>query len=164
MGFVGVLLALGLAPTTPASASLPERGGRCHWRSASTVRLTDADSGRKFCVHPGQVISVVLSVDPAQFPDPSQWWAPVSHTGRALRARPQILLAIRGTTLAAYDAVRPGRATLSSTRSVCPAPPPDGVSCAALVAWQVVIVVRPPAGPPPTSPPPMSPPAMSQLH
>jgi hypothetical protein len=119
------------AHTPPAPA--------CHRYHPATA-LTVADNGERLCVRRGQRISVRLSVDPQQFPDPGQWWTPIVETGRAIEARPQRFLPVRGTTVGLYQAVGRGRATLTATRAVCP-PNPSGPTCGSIQGWQVTVVV-----------------------
>jgi hypothetical protein len=105
----------------------------------SAITLTAADNGRHVRVRRGAHIKVRLLVDPSQ--DPTTWWRPVDETGRALRALPQTLPAIRGTTLGRYKAVARGTATLSSARAACPQTG-SGPTCHAIQGWTVTVDVR----------------------
>jgi hypothetical protein len=122
--------ALAATPTLSARAALN-----------STITLTVADNGRHVRVHRGEHITVQLSVDPSRNPDPTTWWRPIDQDGRALRARPQTLLPVRGTTLGRYTAVTRGKATLSSARAVCPQTS-NGPTCHAMQRWSITVYVR----------------------
>lgn len=122
-------------------ASWAGRDGSGGTGPASTIALTVADNGRRVRVHRGDHILVHLAVDPSRYPDPASWWGAVAESGRALRARPQTMMPVRGATLGHYRAVARGQATLSSTRPACP-PQPSGPTCHALLAWSVTVDVR----------------------
>jgi len=106
-----------------------------------TVRLSVADNGKTIHVKRGQQIMVTLAVNLKHNPDASTWWHAVDESGNALKALPQTLMAMRGVTNARYQAVAKGKATLSSSRAVCPQHP-GGPTCHSLQGWQVKIDVR----------------------
>jgi len=121
----------------PALAATPPPAGYAAMKPAITLTL--ADNGRHVRAHRGERINVRLSVDPSW--DPSIWWRPIDEDGRALRARPQTLFAMRGTTLGRYTAVARGEATLSSARAACPQTS-NGTACHAMLGWSVTVDVR----------------------
>jgi hypothetical protein len=70
---------------------------------------------------------------------PAHMWAPIRSDSSALRAAPNgSLMLMRGVTGAAFTAVRPGIAHISSARPVCIARP---VRCDALIAFHVTVVI-----------------------
>lgn len=132
------LVALAAAIAAPASPATAAAGYGPH---PAPVKLINADSGRHVRVHRGQRISVVLTADPAQHPDPTTWWHPIAEQGAALSVQPQTWMPARGVTMARFTAVARGEATLSSARAVCPSSP-DRPTCHALQGWSVSIDVR----------------------
>jgi len=83
---------------------------------------------------------VTLSVDPTVYPDPANWWTPIAESGSALGRLPINFLPVRGTTVALFQAITPGQATVTSTRSICLA---DSVTCTgtAIMLWRVTVNV-----------------------
>src|SRR5512140_1390872 len=69
------------------------------------VHLTTADDGHVVCLVRGEHVLVTLSVDPALFPDPANWWTPIAVTGKAVSPIPNTLLPVRGTTIGTFGAV-----------------------------------------------------------
>ena len=129
-------------PTTPTPATAkPTTAKPTTAKPASRVTLTVADNGRQVRVHRGEQVLVRLSVNPRRDPDPTTWWRAIDESGRALQARPQTAIAIRGTTRGRYQAVARGTAVLSSSRAVCPAQN-NGPTCHALQGWSVTVDVR----------------------
>lgn len=105
------------------------------------VHLTTADDGRVVCVVRGEQVLVTLSVDPALFPNPVNWWTPIAVTGKAVSPIPNTLLPVRGTTIGTFRAVADGTSTLSSTWNPCP-PPTGGQVCGAPIRlWRVTVDV-----------------------
>jgi len=125
-------IALTPAAATPAPAAPPGH---------ASITLTVADNGRHVWVRRGDDVLVWLSVDIRQNPDPATWWRPIDESGPALRARPQIALPVRGSTLGRFRAVARGEATLSSSRALC-APRTNGPVCHAIQGWGVTLHVR----------------------
>ena len=124
-------------PATPTPATAKPTTAK----PASRMTLTVADNGRQVRVHRGEQVLVRLSVNPRRDPDPTTWWRAIDESGRALQARPQTAIAIRGTTRGRYQAVARGTAVLSSSRAVCPAQN-NGPTCHALQGWSVTVDVR----------------------
>jgi hypothetical protein len=131
-----VLSAVTAATLAPVAAGPPASAyGR------STVTLTASDNGHTVRVHRGTWINVLLQVNPQQSPSRSTWWNTVAESGRALSARPQTLMLVRGTTMGRFRAVARGEATLSSTRAVCPTVPGQP-TCHSMQGWSVTVDVR----------------------
>ena len=129
-------------PATPTPATpTPATAKPTAAKPASRMTLTVADNGRQVRVHRGEQVLVRLSVNPRRDPDPTTWWRAIDESGRALQARPQTAIAIRGTTRGRYQAVARGTAVLSSSRAVCPAQN-NGPTCHALQGWSVTVDVR----------------------
>jgi hypothetical protein len=84
------------------------------------ITLTNADNGRSVCVRRGTAVQVYLRGAQA-----SRWSA--IHASSAVlqpRANGHMLLAV-GVTGASFAAARPGTASITSIRMVCPTPPPN---------------------------------------
>src|SRR3954452_21464889 len=131
--------ALGSPTRTAAPGhSNPGHGKPGHVR---VINLTVHDNGKTIRVSRGEQIRVTLAVDLKQNPDASTWWHTVTESGGALKPLPQTLMAARGVTNARYQVIAKDRATLSSSRAVCPshwgAP-----ACHSMQRWQVKITVR----------------------
>jgi hypothetical protein len=105
------------------------------------IALTVADNGKTIHVVRGEAVMVKLAVTLKQNPDPTTWWHAVTESGDALKALPQTLMAARGVTIARYKAIAKGKATLSSSRAVCPQQS-DTPTCHSVQGWQVTIDVR----------------------
>ncbi|WP_371614705.1 hypothetical protein [Streptomyces sp. NBC_00454] len=94
--------------------------------SGTEVTVTEADNGRRICLDRHGSVRVSLRGTPA---------ATVSVSGTALAEDEGSGLVFRG--------VSPGTAVLKSAVRACPEPArPGGVSCLAMAAWQVTVVVR----------------------
>ena len=83
---------------------------------------------------------MTLSVDPTVYPDPANWWTPIAGSGSAPGRLPINFLPVRGTTVALFQAITPGQATVTSTRGICLA---DSVTCTgtAIMLWRVTVNV-----------------------
>jgi len=103
----------------------------------SQARLTVADNGRTLCLTTGGQIRVTLHGAK------DRPWAPVTATGSALKAANAGIAVRPGDALAAFDAVTPGTARLTSIRPVCPRHPGQN-SCMSLQTWIVTVTVRKP--------------------
>lgn len=141
---VSLAVAVAVAAFVPAAAGAATTIGgplcRPPEAGATTVQLTTADNGGRFCLEASQRLRVVLSVNPEQYPDPANWWSPVELSGTSLTRLPMTELPVRGTTLAAFRAAHRGSSVLSSTRNPCP--PNSPVICGAPVyLWRVTIFV-----------------------
>ena len=139
---------VGAPSPLPAGASPPPPGapsaGSCHGGGPQrrVITLTNADNGRSVCVRRGTAVLVYLRGAPA-----SRW--SVIHASSAVlrpRANGRGLLAL-GMTGASFVAVRPGTASITSTRPVCPTPPPNSMSqsgtveCGAILGFRVSVRV-----------------------
>jgi hypothetical protein len=101
--------------------------------------LAETDSGKSFCLHVGERVSVFLSVPVAEA-DSGKWAAITPSDGTVLQAVPSgVLTLVRGVTAGIFAATRVGSSRLSSTRPPCTAAEPSG--CPAGQGWQVTIVV-----------------------
>lgn len=104
-----------------------------------SITLTDADSGRRVYLRRDTYVLVSLRVGPHS--DSTTWWRGISEHGRALQVRPQTAMSMRGVTLARFQAVARGEATLSSSRAVCPQHG-TGPTCHSMQSWSVTVDVR----------------------
>jgi hypothetical protein len=142
-------LPAGASSPPPASSSSPPpsapRAGSCHGGGGpqrGVITLTNADNGRSVCVRRGAAVLVYLRGAQA-----SRW--SVIHASSGVlrpRANGHGLLAL-GVTGASFVAVRPGAASITSTRLVCPTPPPNSgsqsgtVECGAILGFRVSVRV-----------------------
>ena len=127
--------AAGSATPTAAGSANPTAAVTCAKPAppGSTLTLGSRDSGSTYCLRVGQRVIVYLQGSPAHM------WAPIRSDSSALRAAPNgSLMLMRGVTGAAFTAVRPGIAHISSARPVCIARP---VRCDALIAFHVTVVI-----------------------
>jgi hypothetical protein len=116
-------------------------------RATRTLSLTKADSGRTFCVTPGTVLVVLLQGTV------SGKWQPLRSSSGVLAPAPDPRLVLKvGETGAAFRAIRPGTATITSARYLCGSPAPSSsaaaattspaMHCDSLVAFRVSVVVQ----------------------
>ena len=103
----------------------------------SEARLTAADDGRTVCLTTGGQIRLTLHGTK------DRPWTPVTATGSALKAANAGIAVRPGDAVAAFDAIAPGTAQLTSTRPLC-ARRPGQNSCLALQKWTVTVTVRKP--------------------
>jgi hypothetical protein len=138
--------------SSPPSASSPsppppgtQRAGTCHGGAAARLRvitLTNADNGRSVCVRRGTAVLVYLRGTQASR------WSVIHPSSGVLQshANGHLLLAL-GVTGASFVAARPGTASITSTRPVCPTPPPNSgsqsgtVECGAILGFRVSVRV-----------------------
>ena len=129
-----------------ASSPLPlPPPGTCHGGRAPRLRvitLTNADNGRSVCVRRGTAVQVYLRGTQA-----SRWSAIHASSGvLQSHANGHLLLAL-GVTGGSFIAAHPGTASLTSTRLICPTPPPNSgsesgtVECGALLGFRVSVRV-----------------------
>lgn len=98
--------------------------------------LTEADSGRTFQIRKGNCLSIALRA-PAGF---SPWSRPASSDGTVLLSVVDTrAAAVRGLTIASFQAVGPGTAQLTSTTTQdCP----QGAACTAIATgWTITVQV-----------------------
>ncbi|MET8247263.1 hypothetical protein ABZV31_24260 [Streptomyces sp. NPDC005202] len=104
---------------------------------ATRAELTAADSGRTLCLTAGG--QVRLTLDGTK----DRPWTPVKATGNVLRAANAGIVILPGDAVAAFDAVAPGTAQLTSSRPLC-ATGPDRISCKGIQEWTVTVKVTKP--------------------
>lgn len=125
------------APTATAHV-IPGHGKPGH---PKVITLTVADNGKTIHVVLGEQVAVRLAVKLKHNPTAATWWHAVTESGETLKVLPSKSMAQRGVTKARYDAVAPGNATLSSSRTGCPSHP-GTPTCHSMQSWQVSIEVR----------------------
>ncbi|GAA3821065.1 hypothetical protein [Streptomyces chiangmaiensis] len=131
------------SPSGPASASpsmspsLPPTPRATGTGCAPEVQLAAADTGRTVCLTPGGRIRIALDGSK------DRPWARVTATGDALKAVNAGIVVQPGDALAAFDAVAPGTARLTSTRPLC-AQRPGQASCLGIEQWAVTVTVTAP--------------------
>ncbi|MEV0179608.1 hypothetical protein AB0I54_09955 [Streptomyces sp. NPDC050625] len=131
------------SPTTTASPSgSPSPSGTPSPTTTAAgcarhFQLSAADNGRTICMPKGG--QVRLTLDGTK----ERPWKPVTVTGDTLKAANPGIVILPGDAVAAYDAVAPGTAKLSSSRPLCAeSPSPGRVSCKAIEEWTVTVQVR----------------------
>lgn len=121
-------------PTPSSSAS--RTPGDCATPAGVTITVTELDNGRTVCAAVTQRIEILLhgSTD--------RPWTAITANGDQLSpaGTGRMSLGI-GVTGAAFTAVRPGEAEVTSTRRVC-APDPNGSACTAVVLFRVTVSVH----------------------
>lgn len=117
-------------PTAPSASGAP---GGCTTR----LELTAAETGRTVCLTKGG--QVRLTLDGTK----DRPWSPVKVTGGALKATNAGIVIQPGDATAAYDAVAPGTARLTSTRPLC-AKQPGQKMCMGIQQWSVTVTVEQP--------------------
>ncbi|MFF9405907.1 hypothetical protein ACF1B0_10285 [Streptomyces anandii] len=120
-------------PSDSASASHPATPSGCTAR----VELIAADNGRTVCLTEGGQLR--LTLDGTK----DRPWTPVKATGTALKAANPGFVIQPGDAVAAFDAVAPGTARLTSSRPLC-ATHPGQVSCKGVQEWSVTVRVTAP--------------------
>ena len=130
------------ATTSPAPTatghSVPGHGKPGHPKA---ITVTSADNGKTIHVARGERVMVTLAVNLKHNPDATTWWHAITESGGALKELPQTFMVPRGVTAARYDAIAAGKATLSSTRAVCPTHS-GAPTCHSMQSWHVTIDVR----------------------
>ncbi|MFG2885335.1 hypothetical protein ACGFYV_24095 [Streptomyces sp. NPDC048297] len=128
----------GKASPTPSassasSASSVSPSGGC----VAHAELTAADNGRTLCLTRGGDLR--LTLDGTR----SRPWKPVMTSGTALEAINPGFVILPGDATAAYRAVQPGTAKLTSSRPLCPQPTAPGqVACQGIQEWTATVTVR----------------------
>ena len=131
-------------PSASSPSPLPPPGTSCGGRAPRlrVITLTTADNGRSVCVRRGTAVRVYLRGTQA-----SRWSAIHASSGVLQpHANGHLLLAL-GVTGGSFIAAHPGTASLTSTRLVCPTPPPNSgsesgtVECGAIVGFRVSVRV-----------------------
>ncbi|MGW2762415.1 hypothetical protein [Streptomyces sp. NPDC001275] len=125
-------------PTTaPASPSGPASPTGTASGCTNRAELTAADSGRTLCLTVGG--QVRLTLDGTK----DRPWTPVRSSGTALRAANAGIVILPGDAVAAFDAVTPGTARLTSARPLCAAGP-GRIACQGIQQWTVTVRVTGP--------------------
>ncbi len=101
------------------------------------VQLTAADTGRTVCLAQGGRIRIALDGSK------DRPWAVVTAEGDALEATNAGIAVPPGGALAAFEAVAPGTARLSSSRPLC-ARQPGRNACLGIEQWTVTVTVTAP--------------------
>lgn len=120
----------GSSPSATSGCATPARGGGPHIGGL----VTEADSGRTFCLPVGATVAVLL-----QGSTDHLWAMPAVHGDpTTVASQPSGALALRvGVTGRVLRATAIGSVRLTSTRDGCPAAQP---SCP--TTWSVTLVVR----------------------
>jgi glucose/arabinose dehydrogenase len=126
----------GCGAAQAASSGHPTPGPAC----PQAPGLTQADNGKTYCVRVGETVSVFLRSTQ------SRLWVPPLASGGVLKAVPNGAGSlVVGATAGWWDAVRPGRALVTSARPPCLAAVSAGQyalrSCAPADRFSVTIVV-----------------------
>ncbi|MFF4400166.1 hypothetical protein [Streptomyces sp. NPDC001480] len=119
------------SPSAPPSPSPTGPAGSCTPRT----QLDATDNGRTVCLAKGQVLR--LTLDGTK----SRPWKPVAAEGGALKATNPGFVIQPGDAVAAFEAVAPGTAHLTSSRPLC-ASRPGQLSCKGIQDWKVTVEVR----------------------
>ncbi|MEU7380130.1 hypothetical protein AB0A91_08995 [Streptomyces sp. NPDC042207] len=117
----------------PGSASPSASAPAC----TNRAELTAADSGRTLCLTVGG--QVRLTLDGTE----DRPWTPVRAGGTALRAANAGIVLLPGDAVAAFDAVTPGTARLTSVRPLCAAGH-GRTACQGIRQWTVTVRVTEP--------------------
>ncbi|MFF8596113.1 hypothetical protein ACF061_32710 [Streptomyces sp. NPDC015220] len=125
------------APTDPAASTPAQPSPKPPSGCAHQSELTAADTGRTVCLSVGGYLR--LNLDGTK----DRPWSPVRATGAVLKGADAGIVILPGDALAAYTAVAPGTARLTSSRPLC-ATGPGKVSCKAVQDWTVTVRVTKP--------------------
>lgn len=125
------------AGSSAGSSAEPSSGPSAGACGSGRVTLTEQDNRRQACVTAGTLVQVYLHGKP------DQMWSGVSSDAPALRpvATGRGALPI-GVTGGFFRADGAGTARLTSSRPMCPSPPPGGARCLALEGFTVTVEVR----------------------
>jgi hypothetical protein len=116
-------------------APIPTRD--CVAPTTMTVTVTEADNGRTYCLARSTHLEVYLHGTAQNL------WTPITLDGDALRPVPSGKGALPiGVTAGFFIADHAGAVHLSSTRRACPTPSSPGVTCGALLAFRITVMVR----------------------
>ncbi|MFE7232884.1 hypothetical protein ACWCRF_08485 [Streptomyces sp. NPDC002405] len=127
----------GSVPSESATGTAPASSGRPAPGCTDRAELTVADSGRTLCLTVGG--QVRLTLDGTE----DRPWTPVRSSGSALRAANAGIVILPGDAVAAFDAVTPGTARLTSIRPLCAAGP-GRIACQGIRQWTVTVRVTGP--------------------
>ncbi|MGW2637277.1 hypothetical protein [Streptomyces sp. NPDC001348] len=115
----------------PQSPTPSGSGGPCTPRT----QLDAGDNGRTVCLTKGQTLR--LTLDGTK----ERPWKPVTADGDALKAANPGFVIQPGDAVAAFQAVAPGTAHLTSSRPLC-ASRPGQMSCKGIQGWTVTVEVH----------------------
>jgi hypothetical protein len=121
-------------PGASSQAPSPSTGGT---GCTTEAQLTAADSGRTVCLRVGGQLR--LTLDGTK----DRPWSTVTATGGALKPTNAGIVVLPGDAVAAYHAVAPGTARLTSTRPLC-ARHPGQKACLGIQQWTVTVTVEQP--------------------
>jgi hypothetical protein len=130
---------------SPSATAAPAVAGKCVTpklnQPARTFTITNADSGKSFCVLAGTGIYVFLRGTPAHM------WMRIQPSSAVIEPRASgVMTLIRGVTGGFFAATRLGVATLSSTIAPCHAAPgkaaPGVRGCSTATIFRVTVLVR----------------------
>jgi hypothetical protein len=113
-------------PTSPEPT--PTASGTC---ASARLTVTNADNGNTLCVRPGTALLVLLR----------NGTGPIRYSGPLAPRADGRLMLMRGVTGAAFTAVRPGVATITSVISPC-ASEPGPVHCLVLMLFRLRVEIR----------------------
>ncbi|GAA2911174.1 hypothetical protein [Streptomyces mexicanus] len=122
------------ASVPPSGASRTPAGPGTPDACTAHAELGTADSGRTLCLTAGGELRLRLEGSR------DRPWSPVRATGTALKAVNAGIVILPGDALAAYRAVAPGTARLTSSRPPCPTGP-GHASCQGPREWTVTVRV-----------------------
>ncbi|MGW3951387.1 hypothetical protein ACWEKM_10680 [Streptomyces sp. NPDC004752] len=117
--------------TLPPSSPAPTADG-----CVTRAELTAADNGRSLCLKRGGEVRITLD-GTADRP-----WKPLTASGDALKPANPGFVILPGDAVAAYEAIAPGTARLTSSRPLCARTDPGQVSCLGIQNWAVAVRVR----------------------
>ena len=130
------------SPARPAaSRSSPAAAAACGAavpRAGSTVTVTLGDNEKSLCVRTGTEVLVFLRGTLRNK------WAPIHSSSAALAPKPYGGLMLQvGVTGAAFEAARPGVATITSARNPCgpPTSHPPKLECGVIMEYRVTLVM-----------------------
>lgn len=121
-------------PQSPSPSQSPApsgSGGSC----APRTQLDAGDNGRTVCLAKGQTLR--LTLDGTK----ERPWKPVTADGGALKAANPGFVIQPGDAVAAFQAVAPGTAHLTSSRPLC-ASRSGQMSCKGIQGWTVTVEVH----------------------
>jgi hypothetical protein len=126
------------ASVTASSSAAAAACGAAAPQASRTVTITVRDNEKKLCVKTGTVVLVFLR---GTLRDK---WAPIHSSSAALTPKVDTRLSLQaGVTGAAFEAVRPGVATITSARNPCGAASshPPRLECGVVIGYRVTLVM-----------------------
>jgi hypothetical protein len=136
-----VLVLAGCAPqddgTPPGSGAPSPSPATAAPGCTARTRLTAADTGR--LVRLAEGVRICLTLDGTE----DRPWTPVTTTGTSLEAADPGVFVPPGDAVAAFTALAPGTAHLTSSRPLCAARP-GRATCQGIQEWTVTVTVTAP--------------------